>query len=884
MSRDYRSLTEVWDRKEFKLTLLVVEASGLSSSSSSSSELPSCFVRVSVGKSVSSTRTVKASSEPVFKEFVFHTVNSIQTCLSVSFEVLAAAKLGKDRFLGMAALDVLRLAPETCYDFWLPLQPRPEERRRSSMSVISLRGSTHTEAVSGKLRVRALLSSMSGSRPRVGPLVQSYAYDYDSINFKTGDVLAFSGVGMLPTLTKLLSNSDVSALGIVLVLPNLYTQRLERYIAEVTPNTDGMIDAFLERPKRAVCIFRLYERLHQFHGGSIRLYPLKSEVKLEAAENMMSWIWQVHSKGGLPLDLVGPQVQFIKKELGFKLERPEIQAELSELSSSLFIVRCLSLCGQLSNDASSQTGGLPAFVLQLSCFGDPLQVRTWIPDPKTVLSQSPYPLQQSSQASSPRADSAPMSPSLASTTMRRNASLQQQAASNAQAAAAVSPSTGASPAVTPTASKKKLSNTPPPPPSVLSKQVSSLSYKPASNVLPEEADVLTVDVDSLINDLRAVELDARMTTGGGDASEDDNDSGEDDRSPSSSPPKSWGGSFGRRSTPRSASARSDAPASPTSGVAKTAVTAVAVPPEEQEPVFDDLPDLGDLNVENVDFSLLEPPPTISISAPPVTVLDPHAEVVLNLVNYLPGMELVRFSEGSISIEDASVLIRYKHEHLGGLFWSFSELKSCVATLGLSMKLLDSFRKPPFPPAVLSLLAPQVASRVRCEPLFDNGCFGHMIDIVSSARTFVCLCLPELSHLSLIAALSLAAGRGVHVRVLVCGEGPAPVVQGCQVVQVRPSTVLSSWTPEKRKQLAQSGVPDEFLALQDMSKRALPNQSFPVALRRSMLVVDGVRSVVGSMRGASTNSHEAAVAMEGASAARLVHKAFASLWMCMGGHG
>jgi hypothetical protein len=67
-------------------------------------------------------------------------------------------------------------------------------------------------------------------------------------------------------------------------------------VLKVTPNNDGMIDAFLERPKKAVCIFRLYERLHQFHGQNIKVYPLKQEVKLEAAENMMSWIWQVHSK------------------------------------------------------------------------------------------------------------------------------------------------------------------------------------------------------------------------------------------------------------------------------------------------------------------------------------------------------------------------------------------------------------------------------------------------------------------------------------------------------------------------------------------------------------------------------------------------------------
>jgi hypothetical protein len=567
------------------------------------------------------------------------------------------------------------------------------------------------------------------------------------------------------------------------------------------------------------------------------------------------------------LDLVGPQVQFIKKDLGFKLERPEIQAELSELSSSLFVVRCLTLCGQLSSDALSQVGGLPSFVLQLACFSDPVPVRTWLPDPQKALSSQPYP-PQSNQQGSPRLDTplSPHSPSLATTTLKRGVTLQQQAANYNAVNAAISsvpsmtsspktPKRDAVPPQSPSSSEAKR-----PAPSSLSRQVSTLSYKPREDVLPEEADCLTVDVNSLINDLRAVSLDSRVEEEEDNQDVEDSDSNEE-RSPSSSPPKSWGETFGRKASP---------PSSP-------------VVPIEQDLAFDNTPDLSDLNVDNLDFSLLEPPPTVKLTLIPPP-RDAQGEVVLNLVNYLPGMELVRFSEGLISIEEASALIRFKHEHLGGLFWTSEELHSCISTLGLNMKLLDAFRKPPFPAKVLSILAPQVASRVMCEPFFDNSaCFGHMIDVVSSARVFVNLCLPELSHLGLIAALALVAGRGVQVRVLLCGEGPPPSVPGCLVVVVRPSLVLSRWTPEKREQLAQSGVPEEFLMLQDMSRRSLHGQSFPVCLRRAMLVVDGLHSVVGSLRGTASTSHEGVVAIEGSSAARLVHRSFASLWMCLGGH-
>jgi hypothetical protein len=48
---------------------------------------------------------------------------------------------------------------------------------------------------------------------------------------------------------------------------------------------------------------------------------------------------QVHRKGGLPLDLAGGQVQFLKKELAYRLDKPEIRMELSELSSPLFVHR-----------------------------------------------------------------------------------------------------------------------------------------------------------------------------------------------------------------------------------------------------------------------------------------------------------------------------------------------------------------------------------------------------------------------------------------------------------------------------------------------------------------------------------------------------------------
>jgi hypothetical protein len=160
---------------------------------------------------------------------------------------------------------------------------------------------------------------------------KSYEFYYETMPLKSGDVIAFSGIGMLSSLTKLRCGIDFSQVGIVLVLPNLYTQRPELYLAEVTSNHDGMvnlcltklyfvklthkihpttnnniiiihhqqnipyiqIDAFAERAKRAVCVFRLFERLHQYHGGDIVLLPLREQLSGEAANAMVTWIWQV---------------------------------------------------------------------------------------------------------------------------------------------------------------------------------------------------------------------------------------------------------------------------------------------------------------------------------------------------------------------------------------------------------------------------------------------------------------------------------------------------------------------------------------------------------------------------------------------------------------
>ena len=70
-TKECRYLLDLWNYREFKLTMLVVEAQGLSAMSGTA-DLPNPFVRISFGKETLQSKTVKGSTEPVFRDFVFH--------------------------------------------------------------------------------------------------------------------------------------------------------------------------------------------------------------------------------------------------------------------------------------------------------------------------------------------------------------------------------------------------------------------------------------------------------------------------------------------------------------------------------------------------------------------------------------------------------------------------------------------------------------------------------------------------------------------------------------------------------------------------------------------------------------------------------------------
>ncbi len=173
----------------------------------------------------------------MFGEFFHSDFNDFDEHATLTVEVFSSKAIS-DLFLGACSLDLTKLPPEQLHDVWLPLATEAPINRR--LSKASLRSTQALGATNGKIHLRLVLSNHTGLRPR-RQLALAYDYQYESCAFKTGDVVAFSGIGLLSSLTKLRCGVNYSQVGIILVLPNLYTNRPELYVAEVTSNHDGMV-------------------------------------------------------------------------------------------------------------------------------------------------------------------------------------------------------------------------------------------------------------------------------------------------------------------------------------------------------------------------------------------------------------------------------------------------------------------------------------------------------------------------------------------------------------------------------------------------------------------------------------------------------------------
>jgi len=131
----------------------------------------------------------------------------------------------------------------------------------------------------------------------------------------------------------------------VLELANLWTQRIELYVLELTRNIDHMIDAFSESSETVgVNLFRLFERVHQFHGGNIWWSRLATPNLLDESSKsaLIDWVWdrQITNNYNLTTDENAfanePVLVFLREVLGSR-----VKADILELYSADFIFACL---------------------------------------------------------------------------------------------------------------------------------------------------------------------------------------------------------------------------------------------------------------------------------------------------------------------------------------------------------------------------------------------------------------------------------------------------------------------------------------------------------------------------------------------------------------
>jgi hypothetical protein len=105
--------------------------------------------------------------------------------------------------------------------------------------------------------------------------------------------LLYEGVGVLASITRLTSASPYSKVGVIFKIPNKWTSRDDLYVLELTRNVDNFLDAFLEIPHPGVCLFRLFERIHQFHGLRIWWASLKSDAGV-SQQGLVNCMWHAH--------------------------------------------------------------------------------------------------------------------------------------------------------------------------------------------------------------------------------------------------------------------------------------------------------------------------------------------------------------------------------------------------------------------------------------------------------------------------------------------------------------------------------------------------------------------------------------------------------------
>jgi hypothetical protein len=139
----------------------------------------------------------------------------------------------------------------------------------------------------------------------------------------------------------LINNSEHSHVGMVVLMPNKWHKEPELYVLELTDNIDEFIDPFAEGSRKGICLFRLLERLHAFHGGLITHYPLKKPLEGIPIDDIADAVRRVHAQADMPKVINSSITQFILKNFSGLDPRRNL-VEFVSLSGPRFVSSALT--------------------------------------------------------------------------------------------------------------------------------------------------------------------------------------------------------------------------------------------------------------------------------------------------------------------------------------------------------------------------------------------------------------------------------------------------------------------------------------------------------------------------------------------------------------
>ena len=173
------------------------------------------------------------------------------------------------------------------------------------------------KGIVGRVHVSMVFSTSMETKEMEPAYGNDFNYKAVLPKMKAGDLIAFNAPGVIAAGVQLTTNSLFSHVGMVVELPNKYTEELELYLLEVGRNLDGFLDVYHEEPREGITLFRMVERFHHFHGSKMWWVPRSQPLSSESQAKMHEYLCIVHLKED-PFDytLGGNVIQFLQSSFG----------------------------------------------------------------------------------------------------------------------------------------------------------------------------------------------------------------------------------------------------------------------------------------------------------------------------------------------------------------------------------------------------------------------------------------------------------------------------------------------------------------------------------------------------------------------------------------